>query len=226
MPVSPEGFNGQGVAHAHGVAPVGCRVGSGRAAAQRLRRRLPRTEATPEGLEEHSVSVAQCHSPGDAGCGEEEDEGWGRGLRRGTSYDALNYAAGSGDTDRTAHCSTRELCSRCEAIADGIDKTYRNGRLASWRRLGAPTRYQRSTALMAMSRCLDADVDYDASDLDQAKGGPSRAVPAQQGHLQAFQLRCDGRVAGAWAHWIRSMIAARGCSDCCSSVRHCSLAGR
>ena len=76
IPVGPEGLNGQGVAHAHGVAPVGCWAGGGRAAAQRLRRRLPRTEAAPEGVEELSFLFADSHSPGDAGCSEEEDEGW------------------------------------------------------------------------------------------------------------------------------------------------------
>ena len=46
---------------------------------------LPRTEATPEGVEELAILVAECHSPGDAGCSEEEDEGWGRWPSLGTT---------------------------------------------------------------------------------------------------------------------------------------------
>src|SRR4051812_21969262 len=51
-----------------------------------------------------------------------------KGARAAVQYflDALNFSGAVGDTS-TLRASFAETCTRCEAIADGIDKTYSAG---------------------------------------------------------------------------------------------------
>ena len=177
--MSPDGFNGQGVAHAHGVAPVGCRAGGGRAAAQRLRRRLPRTEATPEGVEELSFLVAECHSPGDAGCSEEEDEGWSDCRSPALTCSAVNYARRDGRHRcpcRTAY-TLHVHSMRGNRGRHRRDSTQRRHRVegGAWK----PTQFQVLRHPRHEVGVVDAAVDYDAQTVDQASGArPTEATRA------------------------------------------------
>jgi hypothetical protein len=106
--------------------------------------------------------------------------------------DTLNYSGTSGET-----APLRELflplCTRCEAIADGIDETYASGgyfKGGEW----TPERFkfydmQNDVAV------LDAIVDYRAQVWLKATGAKPIQYRASSNNLKAFNLRWQ---AGAW----------------------------
>jgi hypothetical protein len=99
---------------------------------------------------------------------------------------ALNYSGATGDTAaiRDAYVS---LCTRCEAIALAIDKTYGAGgyyRGGDW--LDKSITFYKIKGDVAI---LDARVDYTAQTWVKRKGSKPTVFPASTNHLHAFQLK-------------------------------------
>ena len=106
-----------------------------------------------------------------------------------TFLDALNFAGATGDTDPLRGTYT-QLCTRCEVIADGIDKTYREGGKiegGAWH----PTRFK-FYGIENQVAVVDAAVDYDAQTWTKRSGAKPTKFPASQGNLKAFHLRWTG----------------------------------
>ncbi|MEO7943549.1 MAG: DUF6318 family protein, partial [Marmoricola sp.] len=97
----------------------------------------------------------------------------------------LGYAGGSGDTATLRDTYTSE-CTRCEAIADGIDKTYAAGGSivgGAWR----PT-HLKFYAIRRDIAYIDAIVHYEPQTWTKASGTAPRQSPAKRNVLKAFQL--------------------------------------
>lgn len=100
--------------------------------------------------------------------------------------DNLNYAAMTGDTTqlRTTYVP---FCTRCEAIADGIDAVYeRGGTIDGGAWIETSLRFydiQRDIAY------VDAVVDYTPQTWQSSETEAPRRVPAQTNVLKAFNLR-------------------------------------
>lgn len=108
--------------------------------------------------------------------------------------EALNYAGFSGDTKplRRLYIS---LCTRCEAIADGIDQTYAAGGKidgGSWH-VSSVTFYTIKNEVAF----VDALVDYDAQTWTKSQGAQPTEFPASKRNLKAFNLRWKS--SGGWA---------------------------
>lgn len=106
--------------------------------------------------------------------------------------DALNYSGATGDT-APLRALYAPLCTRCEAIADSIDKTYGDGgKIAggTWH----PTRFK-FYAIKNDVAFVDALVDYDAQTWTKSRGEQPTEFPASQRNLKAFNLRWTG---SAW----------------------------
>jgi len=103
-----------------------------------------------------------------------------------TFIKTLNYSGASGDT-----APFRRLfiapCTRCEATADGIDKTYSAGgyfRGGGW----VPTRFQFHT-MDGNVAVLDAIVTYEAQTWVKQSGAKPVKYPSSKNHLKAFNVR-------------------------------------
>ena len=77
----------------------------------------------------------------------------------------MRYAGASGDTDAFAE-HVHAACTRCAAIAEGIEKTYRDGGSHQGRRLGAD-QVTKAYAIDDDVAFVDAVVDYERSSLDK-----------------------------------------------------------
>jgi hypothetical protein len=102
---------------------------------------------------------------------------------------ALNYAGATGDTTPLRDLYI-PLCTRCEAIADGIDATYAaGGRIegGQWR----PTTFK-FYAIKNEVAFVDAIVDYEEQAWTKKRGGEPKVFPASQRNLKAFNLRWRG----------------------------------
>jgi len=106
--------------------------------------------------------------------------------------DALNYAGATGDTQPLRILYMR-LCTRCEAIADGIDQTYAKGGSIK----GGEWHATRFTfhAIKNEVAFVDAWVDYDAQTWTKAAGRKPTEFPGSQRNLKAFNLRWTS---GGW----------------------------
>jgi hypothetical protein len=113
-----------------------------------------------------------------------------------TFMDALNFAGATGDTKPLRDAYIR-LCTRCEAIADGIDKTYGAGGKIE----GGEWHVKRLKfhAIKNEVAYIDAFVDYDAQTWTKKRGEEPVRFPASRGNLKAFNLRwtADGWRASA-----------------------------
>jgi hypothetical protein len=99
---------------------------------------------------------------------------------------ALNYSGQVGDTSvlRTAYV---DLCTKCEGMADGIDKTYAAGgyyRGGDW--LTRRVKFYRIQGDVAI---LDAAVDYTAQTWLKSADARPTEFKASGNHLHAFQLK-------------------------------------
>lgn len=100
--------------------------------------------------------------------------------------ETVNYAGSTGDTKllRTLYAA---LCTRCEAIADGIDQIYASaGSIegGSWHATSF-----RFYGIRNEVAFLDVLVDYDAQSLTRSQGASPTAFPASRRNLKAFNLR-------------------------------------
>jgi hypothetical protein len=101
-------------------------------------------------------------------------------------FDAVNYAGRTGDTKPLRRLYI-PFCTRCEALADGIDKTYKAGGYydgGDW----VPTRFK-FYAIKDDVAILDALVTYEAQSWVPAAGKPARHFRASKNNLKAFNLR-------------------------------------
>lgn len=106
--------------------------------------------------------------------------------------EALNYAGTSGDTKplRGLYIS---LCTRCEAIADGVDQTYAAGgyfRGGEW----SPTRFK-FYAIENNVAVLDAIVTYQPQTWVKKSGATPITYRGSENNLKALNLRWQ---AGEW----------------------------
>lgn len=99
---------------------------------------------------------------------------------------AMAYAGESGKT-RPLRETYVKLCTRCEAIADGIDETYSSGgtyRGGSWTERSIMFyKIQTDVAI------LDVVVDYTAQTWIRRRGATATYFKASPNHLHAFQLK-------------------------------------
>ena len=107
----------------------------------------------------------------------------------GNFIEMLNFAGATGDTQqlRTLYLP---LCTRCEAIADGIDQTYSAGGNisgGSWH----PASF-RFYGIKNEVAFVDSFVDYDAQTLTKKQGAKPTVFPASKRNLKAFNLRWTG----------------------------------
>ena len=188
-----------------------------RAAAQRLRRRLTRTQATAEGLEELALRIAECHSPGDAGRGEEEDQGWGDCLRAALTSTSQLFAAGSGDTELLCAAFHGSLALVARQSQTALTRPTRQADHYRGRRL-VP---RQVNVLQDRWRVavLDAQSTTTAQTGSSGESAKPTKYPASRDHLHAFQPEWTAGADGASARWTRRHDAARGASDRCSFGR-------
>ena len=100
--------------------------------------------------------------------------------------DALNYAGSTGDTKPLRRLYLA-LCTRCEAIADGIDQTY-----AAGGKIEGGSWHVTSVKFYAIRNgvaFLDALVDYDAQTWTRSTDAQPTKFPASRRNLKAFNLR-------------------------------------
>jgi hypothetical protein len=100
--------------------------------------------------------------------------------------EALNFAGASGDT-KALRSLFIPLCTRCEAIADGIDQTYAAGgyfRGGNW----TPTSFK-FYVLRNDVAVLDAIVNYEAQTWLKSRGEKPITYRSSQNNLKAFNLR-------------------------------------
>jgi len=96
---------------------------------------------------------------------------------------ALNFAGATGDT-KPLRALYVPLCTRCEAIADGIDQTYRSGGKiegGAWH----PTRFK-FYDIENQVAFIDAAVDYDAQTWTKKSGGSHRSSPQARATSRRF----------------------------------------
>lgn len=106
--------------------------------------------------------------------------------------EALNYSGMTGDT-RTLRSLYIPLCTRCEAIADGIDKTYVHGgylRGGAW----TPTGHK-FYVIDNNVAVLDLLVSYAPQTWVKRSGAEPTLSRGSQNNLKAFNLRWQ---AGRW----------------------------
>ncbi|MCW2827462.1 MAG: hypothetical protein JWQ67_1078 [Marmoricola sp.] len=106
--------------------------------------------------------------------------------------EALNFSGTHGDT-RIFRNLYIPLCTRCEAIADGIDQTYARGgyfRGGEWR----PTRFK-FYAIENDVAVLDAVVTYEPQTWVKQSGAKPTIYSGSENNLKAFNLRWR---AGEW----------------------------
>jgi hypothetical protein len=104
----------------------------------------------------------------------------------------LNYAGGNGETQPLRRLFIGE-CTRCEAIADGIEQTYRQGGYflgGEW----SPTRFKLYSIQNDVA-VLDAFVTYEAQTWVKKSGAKPIRYGQSRNNLKAFNLRWQG---GAW----------------------------
>ena len=100
--------------------------------------------------------------------------------------DALNYAGASGDTAPLRETYVA-FCTRCEGLADGIDKVYEaDGYIRGGDWIRPKLRFY---AIHDGVAYVDAVVAYSAQDWNQSHDAQPAHIPASAGHLHAFQLR-------------------------------------
>lgn len=101
---------------------------------------------------------------------------------------AMEYAGDSGDA-AALRATFSGSCTKCEAIAAGIERTYAAGgsiRGGGWR----PTSFK-FYGIREDVAYLDAAVDYEAQDFVAKRGARAERTPARRGILKAFQLTWD-----------------------------------
>lgn len=99
---------------------------------------------------------------------------------------AVNFAGQSGDTE-PLRASYISYCTRCAALADSIDETYRKG--GSY--VGGLWTPQavKFYAIKNNVAFVDALVKYDRQEWTPARGAKVRVFPASERNLKAFNLR-------------------------------------
>lgn len=104
---------------------------------------------------------------------------------------ALNYSGRTGNTEPLRN-SYVALCTKCEGIADGIDKTYRAGgyyRGGDW--VAPRVKFYKIDGDVAI---LDATVDYTAQTWVERKNAKPTQFEASTNHLHAFQLKWEPKL--------------------------------
>lgn len=102
---------------------------------------------------------------------------------------ALNYSGTTGDTDALRGAFDAQ-CTRCEALAKSIDKTYDAGgyyKGGDW--IPRKVKFYKITGDVAI---LDALVDYEAQTWVKSDGAKPVTYKASTDHLHAFQMQWDG----------------------------------
>lgn len=101
-------------------------------------------------------------------------------------FDALNYAGAMGDTQPLRRLYV-DACTRCEAIADSIDKTYRDG----GRITGGTWQARRFKFYGIENRVafVDAFVDFGEQQWVKRRGAKPRHFDASRNNLKVFNLR-------------------------------------
>lgn len=98
----------------------------------------------------------------------------------------LNFAGATGDTKALRRLYI-DVCSRCEAIADGIEETYLAGGYfegGAWQ----PNRFKLYGIENGVA-VLDAIVDYEAQTWVKTSGADPIKFKASKNNLKAFNLR-------------------------------------
>ncbi|MCW2847530.1 MAG: hypothetical protein JWR90_1504 [Marmoricola sp.] len=100
--------------------------------------------------------------------------------------EALNYSGRVGDTT-TLRNAYVPLCTKCEGIADGIDKTYEAG--GSYRGGDWTAKRIKFYAINGDVAVLDATIDYSAQSWIKSEGAEPTQFKASPNNLHAFQLK-------------------------------------
>lgn len=101
----------------------------------------------------------------------------------------MDYAGETGDV-KSFRRTFQASCSKCEAIAAGIEKTYAAGgsiRGGAW----VPTDF-RYYGIVDGVGTLDAVVDYERQRFTAGSTAATDEYPARKNVLKAFQLQWDG----------------------------------
>ncbi|WP_157682800.1 DUF6318 family protein [Nocardioides scoriae] len=105
---------------------------------------------------------------------------------------SMAFAGDSGDVSNFRQTFTDE-CTKCEAIARGIERTYKSGgyiRGGAWK----PS-YLKFYSIQGDIAYIDAGVAYSPQEYKPKAGSPTQKAPGGQRVLKAFQLRW---IAGEW----------------------------
>jgi hypothetical protein len=100
--------------------------------------------------------------------------------------DALNFSGAAGDT-KALRAAYTKTCTRCEGIADGIDKTYAAGgyyKGGDW--LARKVVFYKIDGDVAI---LDGHIDYTPQTWVKRKDAVPTEFKASKNHLHAFQLK-------------------------------------
>jgi hypothetical protein len=106
----------------------------------------------------------------------------------------VNYSSLSGDTTELRR-NYVPLCTKCEAFADVVDKTYASGGKITggdWHAV-----HFKYYGIRNQVAFVDAVVDFDAQSWVKRAGTSPVAYPAKRNNLKAFNLRW--RASGDWA---------------------------
>lgn len=102
---------------------------------------------------------------------------------------SMAFAGDSGDVSRFRQTFTNE-CTKCEAIARGIERTYKSGgyiRGGAWK-----PDYLKFYSIQGDIAYVDAGVAYSPQEYKPEAGAPTQKVPGERRVLKAFQLRWSG----------------------------------
>lgn len=102
---------------------------------------------------------------------------------------SMDYAGQTGDASFFRR-TFQGTCTKCEAIAIGIEQTYAKGgsiRGGAW----VPVDF-RYYGISGGIGTIDAVVNYEAQDFTPSSSTATKTFPARSNVLKAFQLRWDG----------------------------------